>query len=124
MVYRIRLEKYLKKQLFDMKNYELMRRIRDQLFKFKSEIHWFEPQYLENIANKRNSDISQNKQPKTDIEYFTNGKNLFSILATEYVNNGGTQAEFRKHLCELVISYNDYSNFEEKLSTSLNQIFY
>ena len=107
-----------------MKNYELMRRIRDQLFKFKSEIHWFEPQYLENIANKRNSDISQNKQPKTDIEYFTNGKNLFSILATEYVNNGGTQAEFRKHLCELVISYNDYSNFEEKLSTSLNQIFY
>lgn len=118
------LEKYLKKQLFDIKNYELMRRIRDQFFKFKSEINWFEPQYLENIANKRNLDISQNKQPKTDIEYFTNGKNLFSILATEYVNNGGTQTEFRKHLCELVISYNDYSSFEEKLSTSLNQIFY
>lgn len=118
------LEKYLKKQIFDLKNHNLMRLIRDRLFKFKTEINWFESEYLENIVNRRNLDVAQNKQPKTDIEYFANGKNLFSILSKEYINNGGTRIEFRKNMCELVISCNNYSNFEEKLGTSLNQIFY
>ncbi len=78
-----------------------MRLIRDRLFKFKTEINWFESEYLENIVNRRNLDVAQNKQPKTDIEYFANGKNLFSILSKEYINNGGTRSEFRKNMCEL-----------------------
>lgn len=117
------LEKYLKEQLFDLQNYELMRIIRDKLFVFKTELNWFEQQYKDNINTKRNLDITQGKQPKTDSEYFTNGKNLFSILADEYATTVGTKEEFRKKICQLVIEYNDYSIFEQELGKAFNKLF-
>ena len=117
------LEKYLKEQLFDLHNYELMRIIRDKLFVFKTELNWFEQQYRDNIKTKRNQDIEQNKQPKTDSEYFTNGKNLFSILADEYTTTVGTKEEFRKQICQLVIRYNNYSSFEQELGNAFNRLF-
>ena len=118
------LEKYLKVQLFDMHNYELMRKIRDRLFKFQTEPNWFEAQYRENINTKKKHDAEQNKPIKNDTEYFTNGKNLFSILSDEYVNNGGKKIEFRKAICQLVIDYNDYTSFEQRLGTALQQLFH
>ena len=118
------LEKYLKVQLFDMHNYDLMRIIRDRLFKFQTESNWFETQYRDNIKNKQNDDIQKNRPPKQDIEYFTNGKNLFSILSDEYVRNGGDKTEFRKSICKLVIDYNDYSSFEQQLGLSLQELFH
>lgn len=118
------LEKYLKVQLFDMHNYELMRKIRDRLFKFQTEPNWFEPQYKENINTKKKHDAEQNKPLKNDTEYYTNGKNLFSILSDEFVNSGGTKVEFRKAICQLVIEYNDYATFEQKLGSALQQLFH
>lgn len=117
------LEKYLKEQLFDLKNYELMRIIRDKLFVFKTELNWFEQQYKDNIIAKRNQDIAQNKKSKTDTEYFSNGKNLFSILADEYASTVGTKEEFRQKICQLVIEYNDYNNFEQELEKAFNRLF-
>lgn len=107
-----------------MHNYELMRKIRDRLFKFQTEPNWFEAQYRENINTKKKHDAEQNKPIKNDTEYFTNGKNLFSILSDEYVNNGGKKIEFRKAICQLVIDYNDYTSFEQRLGTALQQLFH
>lgn len=117
------LEKYLKIQLFDNENYDLMRKIRDRLFRFKSDINWFKPQYKENIANAKKNDRENGKPEKPDGAYFTNGKNLFSILLNEYVLNGGTKTEFRKEICKLVIEHNDYTDFENQLRDSLDKVF-
>ena len=73
------LEKYIKREIFDNENYELMRILRDRLFKFESDLKWFEDEYLENIEKKRQEDIAKGKVEKEDKEYFANGKNLFSI---------------------------------------------
>ena len=97
-----------------------MRIIKDKLFVFKTELNWFEQQYKDNINTKRNQDITRGKQPKTDSEYFTNGKNLFSILADEYATTVGTKEEFRKKICQLVIVYNNYSVFEQELGKAFN----
>lgn len=117
------LEKYLKKELFDNKNYTLMRLLRDRLFKFEAEVNWFEQEYLENIENKRNEDIAKGHSAKKNKEYFVNGKNLFSILSTKYESAGHSRKEFREKICSIVIEYLDASSFEEKLSASLMNVF-
>lgn len=117
------LEKYLKKELFDKKNYKLMRLLRDRLFKFETDINWFDKEYIENIENKRKEEIAKGKSSKKDEEYFTNGKNLFSVLSTKYESYGHSRKEFREKICNIVIEYLDVSEFEEKLSTALNEIF-
>lgn len=55
------LEKHLKSELFDKKNYALMRLIRDRLFKFETEINWFFKPYKDNIENKKQDDIKKAK---------------------------------------------------------------
>ena len=117
------LEKYLKKELFDNKNYALMRLLRDRLFKFETEVNWFEQEYLENIDNKRKEDIAKGRLAKKDTEYFVNGKNLFSILSTKYESQGHSRKEFREKICNIVIEHLDASVFEAKLATSLEMIF-
>lgn len=117
------LEKYLKKELFDKKNYTLMRVLRDRLFKFETDVNWFEKAYIENIENKRKEDISKGKPSKKDEEYFTNGKNLFSVLSAKYESYGHSRKEFREKICNIVIENLDVSEFESKLSTALNDIF-
>lgn len=117
------LEKYLKKELFDNKNYTLMRLLRDRLFKFETDVNWFEQEYSENIENKRKEDIAKGRPAKKDTEYFVNGKNLFSILSTKYESQGHSRKEFREKICNIVIEYLDASAFEAKLATSLEMIF-
>lgn len=117
------LEKYLKKELFDNKNYAIMRLLRDRLFKFETDVNWFEQEYIENIENKRKEDIGKGCPPKKDAEYFINGKNLFSILSAKYESYGHSRKEFREKICNIVIEYLDASAFEEKLDTSLEKIF-
>ena len=55
------LEKHLKSELFDNKNYELMRLLRDRLFKFETEPNWFIKPYKENIEHKKQDDIKRAK---------------------------------------------------------------
>lgn len=117
------LEKYLKKELFDKKNYTLMRLLRDRLFKFETEVNWFEQEYLENIENKRKEDVAKGRAAKKDPEYFTNGKNLFSILSEKYENQGHSRKEFREKICSIAVEYLDSSAFEEKLTSSLSTLF-
>ena len=117
------LEKYLKKELFDKKNYTLMRLLRDRLFKFETEVNWFEQEYLENIENKRKEDVAKGRAAKKDSEYFTNGKNLFSILSEKYENQGHSRKEFREKICSIAVEYLDSSAFEEKLTSSLSTLF-
>ena len=54
-----------------------MRLLRDRLFKFETEVNWFEQEYLENIENKRKEDVAKGRAAKKDPEYFTNGKICF-----------------------------------------------
>lgn len=117
------LEKYLKKELFDNKNYTLMRLLRDRLFKFETDVNWFEQEYLENIESKRREDMAKGRPAKKDVEYFINGKNLFSILSSKFESYGHNRKEFREKICNIVIEYLDASVFEEKLATSLKKIF-
>ncbi len=117
------LEKYIKTELFDKKNYVLMRLIRDRLFKFESEVNWFEQEYLSNITNKRNAEVAKGKPALSDTKYFTNGKNLFSILQSKYESYGNTRTEFRKRICQLVLEHIDNSKFEADLEKALNSIF-
>lgn len=117
------MEKYLKKELFDKKNYTLMRLLRDRLFKFETEVNWFEQEYLENIENKRKEDVAKGRAAKKDPEYFTNGKNLFSILSEKYENQGHSRKEFREKICSIAVEYLDSSAFEEKLTSSLSTLF-
>ena len=117
------LEKYLKKELFDKKNYTLMRLLRDRLFKFETKVNWFEQEYLENMENKRKEDVAKGRAAKKDPEYFTNGKNLFSILSEKYENQGHSRKEFREKICSIAVEYLDSSAFEEKLTSSLSTLF-
>lgn len=117
------LEKYLKGELFDKKNYTFMRLIRDRLYKFETEVDWFNKEYIENIENKRKDDIAKGKSPLKNEKYFANGKNLFSILATKYESYGYGKKEFREKICNIVIEYLDASNFENKLGKALKDIF-
>lgn len=119
------LEKYLKVQLFDKKNFDLMRQIRDRLFGFETELDWFKTEYLQNIASKKSDDQKKNKPIKDDKEYFVNGKNLFSILSEKFVSNNPTKSknDFRKEISELVIEYNNYSSFETALEKTFQCLF-
>lgn len=117
------LEKYLKTELFDKKNYALMRLIRDRLFKFESEVNWFEQEYLGNIENKRNDDVAKGKPALPDSKYFANGKNLFAILQSKYEGYGYTRTEFRKKICHLVLEYINSAKFETDLEKALSSIF-
>lgn len=117
------LEKYIKKELFDKKNYTLMRLLRDRLFKFETDINWFEQEYLANIENKRKEDVVKGKPAKEDMAYFANGKTLFSILSAKYESYGHSRKEFREKICNIIIEYLDATSFEEKLKDSLNAIF-
>lgn len=117
------LEKYIKKELFDKKNFKLMRLLRDRLFKFETDVNWFEREYLENIENKRKEDVAKGNPSKKDHEYFTNGKNLFSILSVKYESYGHSRKEFREKISNIIIEYLDVSEFESKLSTALKNIF-
>lgn len=40
-----------------------MRLIRDRLYKFETEVDWFNKEYIENIENKRKDDIAKGKSP-------------------------------------------------------------
>ena len=117
------LEKHLKKELVDKKNYSLMRLLRDRLFKFETNVNWFMQEYLENIENKRNEDIAKGRPAKTDTEYFVNGKNLFSILSAKYESYGHSKKEFREKICNIVIETLNASAFETQLASSLEKIF-
>ena len=117
------LEKYLKGELFDRKNYTFMRLIRDRLYKFETEVDWFNKEYIENIENKRKDDIAKGKSSLKNEKYFANGKNLFSILSTKYESYGYGKKEFREKICNIVIEYLDASNFENKLGKALKDIF-
>lgn len=117
------LEKYLKRELFDNSNYELLRLLRDRLFKFESDLKWFEAEYLKNIDSKRKEDIANGKKAKSNSEYFINGKNLFAILSEKYISYGKTRKEFRELICGIVIDYLDASQFEHELGASLSNIF-
>lgn len=117
------LEKYLKKELFDKQNFLFMRILRDRLFKFETELDWFNEEYRGNINNARNNDIAKGKKGKEDKDYFINGKNLFSVLSAKYEKNGHSKKEFREKVCDIVIEHLDASEFEEKLSYSLKKIF-
>lgn len=117
------LEKYLKSELFDNKNYELMRLLRDRLFKFETEPNWFIKPYKENIERKKQDDIKKGKAPQDDSKYFANGKNLFSILSEKYESQGHSRTEFREKISQIVIDYLDPKTFEEKLGEALSTIF-
>lgn len=117
------LEKHLKKELVDKKNYSLMRLLRDRLFKFETNVNWFMQEYLENIKNKRNEDIAKGRPAKTDTEYFVNGKNLFSILSAKYESYGHSKKEFREKICNIVIETLNASAFETQLASFLEKIF-
>ena len=117
------LEKFIKKELFDNKNYDFMRILRDRLFKFESDINWFEAEYLKNIENKRHEEVSKGKAERPDNEYFANGKNLFGILSEKYTSTGKTRKEFREQICNIVIESLDASRFEEELGKSLTYVF-
>ena len=117
------LEKYLKTELFDKKNYVLMRLLRDRLYKFESDINWFEKEYQQNIDNKRNDDLAKGKQAKPDIEYFENGKNLFAILSNKYEAHGHARKDFREKISNLVTEYIDATKFEVDLESALKKIF-
>ena len=117
------LEKYIKKELFDNRNYELMRIIRDRLFRFESDLKWFEAEYLRNIDNKRREEVAQGKPAKPNQEYFPNGKNLFGIISEKYVSLGKKRKEFREAICNIVIEYLDASQFEAELEKSLSYVF-
>ena len=82
-----------------------MRLLRDRLFKFETEVNWFEKEYLENIENKRKEDVAKGRAAKKDTEYFTNGKNLFSILSEKYENQGHSRKEFREKICSIAVEY-------------------
>jgi len=116
------LEKFLKKELFDRKNYSLMRKIRDNFFRFETEVNWFEGEYLRNIEEKKASDHRKGVAPKEDTAYFTNGKNLFSILSAKYEENGHSKQKFRQVICSFVVDEIDATGFEEKLHEALSPI--
>lgn len=117
------LEKYIKHEIMDERNYELMRLLRDCLFEFETEVNWFENEYIENIENKRIADRAKGIPDKPNSEYFKNGKNLFSILSSNFEKQGHTKQEFRKGLCALVIEYLDATDFENELGNSLSALF-
>lgn len=117
------LEKYLKSELFDNKNYDLMRLLRDRLFKFETETNWFMKPYKENIENKKQDDMKKGKALQDDSKYFANGKNLFSILSEKYESQGHTRTEFRERISQIVMDYLDPKTFEEQLSKALSAIF-
>lgn len=117
------LEKYLKSELFDKKNYALMRLIRDRLFKFETEINWFFKPYKDNIENKKQDDIKKGKTIQDDSKYFENGKNLFAILSEKYDNQGGSLTDFREKISQIVIDYLDPKQFEDELSDALSKLF-
>jgi hypothetical protein len=117
------LEKYIKHEIIDEKNYELMRLLRDRLFEFETEVNWFEKEYIENIENKRIADRTKGIADKADSEYFKNGKNLFSILSANFEKQGHGKPEFRKSLCALIIEYLDATDFERELGKSLSSLF-
>lgn len=116
------LEKYIKKELFDNKNYDFMRALRDKLFKFESEPNWYEEEYRENIENKRQQDIKKGGTAKDDEQYFVNGKNLFSILWAKYREYQDDERLFRDELIRIVLSHMDFEEFSEQLSRSLGII--
>lgn len=117
------LEKYIKKEIFDKKNYALMRLLRDRLFKFETDVNWFEQEYLENIEKKRQEETAKGKAAKDDKEYFTNGKNLFSILSSKYESYGYTRKEFREQICAIIFQQLNAATFEDKLKEALSVIF-
>lgn len=117
------LEKYLKSELFDNKNYDLMRLLRDRLFKFETDTNWFMKPYKENIESKKQDDIKKGKAPQDDSKYFANGKNLFSILSEKYESQGHSRTEFREKISQIVIDYLDPKTFEEQLGKALSAIF-
>ena len=100
-----------------------MRIIRDRLFKFESNPKWFEAEYLKNIENKRQEDISKGKATKSNSKYYINGKNLFGILSERYVASGKTRKEFRELICNLIIEHLDASQSEKELGKSLSYVF-
>lgn len=117
------LEKFLKAELFDKKNMEFRRIIRDKLFEYESEINWFENEYIENIRNKQNDDRKKSKPILPDEKYFVNGKNLFSILKNAFIENGGNERIFRETICNIVLEYGRFSPFESQLDTNLRTLF-
>ncbi len=116
------LEKYIKSEIFDKRNYVLMRLLRDRLFKFETDVNWYEVEYRENIENKRKEEIAKGKPIKSDSDYFTNGKNLFSILSTKYENYGHSRKEFREAICNVITGFFDATQFEAQLGQALEQI--
>ena len=68
-------------------------------------------------------DVAKGRAAKKDPEYFTNGKNLFSILSEKYENQGHSRKEFREKICSIAVEYLDSSAFEEKLTSSLSTLF-
>ena len=68
-------------------------------------------------------DVAKGRDAKKDHEYFTNGKNLFSILSEKYENQGHSRKEFREKICSIAVEYLDSSAFEEKLTSSLSTLF-
>ena len=116
------LEKYIKKELFDNKNYDFMQTLRDKLFEFESESNWYEEEYRENIENKRQQDITKGESAKDDEQYFVNGKNLFSILWAKYRKYQDDERLFRDELIRIVLNHMDFEEFSEQLSRSLGII--
>lgn len=79
-------------------------------------------EYRENIENKRKEEIAKGKPIKSDSDYFTNGKNLFSILSTKYENYGHSRKEFREAICNVITGFFDATQFEAQLGQALEQI--
>ena len=113
------LEKYIKKELFDNKNYDFMRILRDKLFEFESEPNWYEEEYRANIENKRRQDIGKGGPSKDDSQYFTNGKNLFSILSDRYMKSHDNIQRFREELIHIVVEHMNAKTFIAQLGKAL-----
>lgn len=115
------LEKYLKTKLFDNPDQNLMREIRDNLFENETKIDWFLNEYRKNIENAKKEDLKKNGVAKDDKDYFVNGKVLFNVLISEAKKNNWNESNFRKELCELILRYDSFKSFEDKLSKILKK---
>ena len=110
------LEKMLKSKLFDEKDYDFIRKLRDTFYRFETDIEWYEIEYKENIQNKQSEDRKKGKSVLEEKQYFSNGKNLFSILESKAIQTySWSKSEFRKELCSFVIENCSFVQFEEEL---------
>ncbi len=51
----------LKSKLFDEKDYNFIRKLRDTFYRFETDLEWYEMEYKENIRNKQAEDNKKGK---------------------------------------------------------------